>query len=308
MTVLRAKVAGQWIDVTGGGAAFVGPNDPGPSYSMWFDSDAPNPVDVNTARWNSAWGVQWLASPLGAAGVNVGSGVVLPLAQAPAMVFLQGRRYRFRASARAVSPQAGGNWASMSIQVVNFMAGLGSFDNYSITPYGYTSMWLDAVVNGDGGTYAPTFNFSNSSTVTQPVTIYLDGPTGTAYIEDVGPVTPAAVVPVVPTTIWQPMAPLYINSWADYGAPYGPAYYRLLGDMVQMRGLISGGTSATVPIATLPVGYRPQYEPIFTTSCNGGHTELRINTGGTLSIPSAYPAGCAPNSWTSLTGVTFPVS
>ena len=307
MTVLRAKVAGQWIDVTGGGAAFVGPNDPGPSYSMWYDSDAPNPVDVNTARWNTAWGVQWAVSNVGAAGTNIAAGATLVVATAPAMVFLAGRRYRFRASARAVQPQSGGQWASFSWSIQNFMSGLGSFDNYAITPYGYTSIQIDAVVNGDGGTYAPTFNIVNSSTVTQPISIWLDGPTGNCYIEDVGPVTPAAVVPVVPTTIWQPLGPLLQNGWVNYGAPYGPAWYRLIGDMVQLRGLISSGTSPTAQICTLPAGYIPQYQPIFTVACNGGNAEVRIDTAGNMNTPSAG-AGSSPQSWMSLTGITYPVS
>lgn len=106
------------------------------------------------------------------------------------------------------------------------------------------------------------------------------------------------------TTPWIPLAGLYSGGWVDYGAPYGPAKYRKIGnDMVQLRGLIQSG--ATGVICTLPVGYRPQYEPIISTACYFGNAEIRVNTSGQVSLASVTPAGAVGSTWTSLTGVTF---
>ena len=306
MTVLRAKVAGQWIDVTGGGAAFVGPNDPGPSYNMWYDTDAPNPVDPDTARWNSAWGMVWMATGVGGTGVTMTTSQTLTVATAPAMVFQAGRRYRVGASCRAVAPQTDGTRVSPRWQVGPMPGGIA--DAYSVTESGYTSMLINALCTGDGGTYTPVFNIVNGGapTANAPITLYLDNLTGNCFIEDVGPSTPAAVVPQVPTTMWQ-LLPL-VNGWIHYGAPYGPAYYRKVGDMVQLRGLVSSGTSATAVICGLPAGYLPQYQPIFTVTCNGGSAEVRVDQStGNVGVQSFYPATATPTGWISLTGITYSV-
>lgn len=41
MTVLKAKVGGQWVEVGGGDEVFVGPDDPGAAYELWYDTDDP---------------------------------------------------------------------------------------------------------------------------------------------------------------------------------------------------------------------------------------------------------------------------
>lgn len=111
----------------------------------------------------------------------------------------------------------------------------------------------------------------------------------------------------------------FVNGWTDYGAPYGPAYYRKVGDEVQLRGLIMSGTVPST-VATLPVGYRPQYEPIFACDCAHltanwtGIVEVRVTTAGTIDITprlipqSGWPAASAPSSWTSLSEVRFSVT
>jgi hypothetical protein len=108
-----------------------------------------------------------------------------------------------------------------------------------------------------------------------------------------------------------------VNGWTHYGAPYGPALYRRIGDEVQLRGLTQGGSSATAAICTLPVGFRPLHEPICATICAGGVTEIRVNTLGVVAIQSWNPPAGAvisgwgpasPTVWTSLAGVTFSVT
>jgi hypothetical protein len=94
----------------------------------------------------------------------------------------------------------------------------------------------------------------------------------------------------------------FTSGWVDYGAPYGPAYYRKKDGDVQLRGLISTGTAGV--ITTLPVGYRPQYEPIFAVDIQSGIAEVRVATSGTVSI-TAIPGFTLMSSWTSLANVTF---
>jgi len=60
-------------------------------------------------------------------------------------------------------------------------------------------------------------------------------------------------------TDWNPawIAPTFLNSWVNYGAPWEVAGYRKYpnGD-VAMRGLVKNGTHG-LNIFVLPVGYRP---------------------------------------------------
>lgn len=95
----------------------------------------------------------------------------------------------------------------------------------------------------------------------------------------------------------------FAGAWVDYAAPYGPAYYRKVGDIVYLRGLIS--TGAVGAICTLPVGFRPQYEPIVVVACFQGSAEIRISTAGVVSLASVTPVGANGTTWTTLTGVTF---
>lgn len=123
--------------------------------------------------------------------------------------------------------------------------------------------------------------------------------------------TATAVVP------WIRLNTLLVNGWTDYGAPYGPVYYRKVDDEVQLRGLMSG-TTAISTVCTMPVGYRPQYEPIFICSCANGMVEVRVTTGGAVNITgSGVPAPAwgpnppgpfNPASWTSLSQVRYSVT
>ena len=98
-------------------------------------------------------------------------------------------------------------------------------------------------------------------------------------------------------TSWHPFA--YVNSWANYGAPFGPAGYRKLSNgLVVLKGLVQGGVAAT--IATLPAGYRPGHQGLFNmqTSPNVA-CRIDIATNGVIS----HTGGNA--GWISLNGITF---
>jgi hypothetical protein len=56
------------------------------------------------------------------------------------------------------------------------------------------------------------------------------------------------------TTAWT--AVTFAGTWANYGSGYQGMEYRKVGDMVQLRGVIAGGTSGTT-VCTLPAGFRP---------------------------------------------------
>lgn len=53
--------------------------------------------------------------------------------------------------------------------------------------------------------------------------------------------------------------PAFENSWGNYDATYGPTrFIKTASGVVYIEGLVSNGTiSTTLPVFTLPVGYRP---------------------------------------------------
>jgi hypothetical protein len=302
MTVLRAKVGGNWIDITGGGAAFVGPNDPGPSYNLWYDSDATNTNDADVARWNSAWGIVAVGIGRGA-GISTPASTVTALTNPLAVTLQVGRRYRLAANVRAISNA--GATAAAQFQLWDNGANSGGFDYWQLVPTGnYDNCHIDALLVGDG--LAHSYDVRVNPGVA--MSMWFDMATHAFYVEDIGPTSPAVQQPVVLTTPWQNIGPLLVNGWVNYGAPYGPAFYRLIGDVVELRGLISGSTPTAV-ICTLPVGYRPPYEYIYSCACGPGGTfvEVRISTAGVVTPVTPGPSA-APQSWMSLSQLRFSVT
>lgn len=79
----------------------------------------------------------------------------------------------------------------------------------------------------------------------------------------------------------------YTNSggttWTDYGGVYQPGQYRIVGDMVYLRGLCKRTAGAGTTIATLPAGYRPAtYTQLVSTKASGGIARIDIATSGTI--------------------------
>lgn len=85
--------------------------------------------------------------------------------------------------------------------------------------------------------------------------------------------------------------PAFVNGWSNYGdAGFGASGFRKTADgLVVMRGLIAGGTTA-VTAFTLPVGYRPNLNLIFSTMADGTPCEMRIFPGGEVQIYRQAPA------------------
>jgi len=99
---------------------------------------------------------------------------------------------------------------------------------------------------------------------------------------------------VAPDTSWQTFS--YVNSWVDYGAPYGPAGYRKLpSGLVVLKGLVQSGVAST--IAT---GYRPGHQGLFNMQTNPNVAcRVDVSTAGVIS----HTGGSA--GWLSLNGITF---
>lgn len=92
------------------------------------------------------------------------------------------------------------------------------------------------------------------------------------------------------------------NAWANYGSGYATAGYIKTSDsLVMLKGLIASGvaTSGTI-IATLPLGYRPANNLMFTTETNSNvPSRVDINPDGTIRIQ------IGSNGWLSLDGINF---
>ena len=240
------------------------PSDPGTE--LWYDTDELNTSDPDTARWNSAWGILWKLAPLGTAtgGTPLAALATLTLGSPGAMLFATGRRYRFRGTVRAVTPQTAGQLSSFSLSVTGMPSG--AIDSYAITTSGYTSLMLDAVFDGDGLIHTPVFTVVNNAAVTPvPITLFLNALSSNVYVEDVGPVAFSAPPPNQPASVWAPL-PLSAG-WSAFSlTDWRSASYRLIGDEVQLEGLImnpSVPSAQPVIIATLPVGFRPPKDDMF---------------------------------------------
>jgi hypothetical protein len=93
----------------------------------------------------------------------------------------------------------------------------------------------------------------------------------------------------------EPWAPLALTSpWVDYGFSWIGAGIRRVGDMVELRGLVAGGTSGTT-IATLPIGFRPPGDLVMTTACDvgGGNVFARIDARASGAVIAFFPPGTA---------------
>ena len=113
----------------------------------------------------------------------------------------------------------------------------------------------------------------------------------------------------------------YQNSWKGYnGPPFGNAsFYKDSSGVVHLSGLTCSENSqdptvctsgtligATVPIFTLPVGFRPASQLLFTTLSYGGsnyeHTRIDVTTAGVVELISPPNGG---ENWVSLDGISF---
>ena len=97
-------------------------------------------------------------------------------------------------------------------------------------------------------------------------------------------------------------APTLNTDWSNYSGAFTQAGYRkdALG-MVQLKGLVKKSSAVSTPdtIFTLPVGFRPTTEKLFTVTSNLTAGEVRVTTGGAVNVL----AGDA--NYVSLDGLSF---
>jgi hypothetical protein len=95
-------------------------------------------------------------------------------------------------------------------------------------------------------------------------------------------------------------APTFLNSWTNFGAPYNLAKYRKVGDMVQLRGLIAGGTVGTgTPFFLLPTGFRPPAASVHVVVSNNLFGRINVNADGNCVVEVGN------NAFVSLDGINF---
>jgi hypothetical protein len=104
----------------------------------------------------------------------------------------------------------------------------------------------------------------------------------------------AALKTATAVTAWTNL--VLTNGWTNVGG-WGIPQYRKVGDMVQLRGLVSGG-AANSSLTTLPVGFRPPDQMTLPYAVNGtGANYLSIQPTGSV---QPFVAG-----YCSLSGLSF---
>ena len=143
--------------------------------------------------------------------------------------------------------------------------------------------------NTQGEIAFSTRNAATDTALTERMRILANGNVG------IGSSTPGAALDIVGNvkisgTIAQPgwTAVTYTNGWSDYGLQWAPvAYFKDKNNIVHLRGLAAGGTCGN-GIFTLPAGYRPAYQLLFTTMAASALARPRCHSGG------SRPYECKP--------------
>jgi hypothetical protein len=98
------------------------------------------------------------------------------------------------------------------------------------------------------------------------------------------------------------IAPTFQNGWGDFGGGFVTAGYRKIGDIVYLRGFISGGTIAAACF-TLPLGYRPAQTHRMSSVSYDVFCEIEISASSAGVIALTGNSG-----WVSLSNIQFDVS
>jgi len=298
MPTLKARIGGAWVPVAGGSdEVSIGPNDPGDTTTeLWYDTDEPNLYEPDTSRWNTAWGIVGVGtfSAGQGAGWVAGSFITNPLT----LTLVNGRRYRVNCVARAVSSTSS---VAFSLQLWDNGVAQSEDEWVQILNVGFNRVKMESLRVGDGAAHTflfkPVGGFAAGTVAGYPTWF---------YVEDVGPVSLSSNPPAQPPSVWT--AVTYQNGWTDFDSAR-TVRYRMLGDMVQIQGLMKGGTAAVgTPAFVLPVGYRPRADVQFIVAASptSGINNVWVNNVGVVST-AAIGAGTA-NGYVYLDAVAFPVT
>jgi len=250
MGILYARTGGKWVPVAQGSA---------------------------DQRWFSAWGIVATTPPNGVVTVPAGSA---PTVLTPVLNFttIVGRRYRLTFLARATQPASAP--VASNLGLFDGATDTGALSWWAYMPAPYAGFTATMLLDGDGLAHAYTVRMGQNAA--QAVTVWVDSPVSSFFIEDMGPVTGSSLIPQVAITPWT--APTLLNGWVNVAATtWAPAAYRKVGDEVQLRGLISRPTAVGVGAASimfnLPSGFRPPVGLIVTgdvAAANYGGLSARI--------------------------------
>lgn len=95
--------------------------------------------------------------------------------------------------------------------------------------------------------------------------------------------------------LWTPFS--LQNSWVDYSPPYASAAYtKTSAGVILLKGMIRSGSGT---VATLPAGYRPAMQTMFTTTASQAASRIDIRSDGTIGV------AVGSNTWVSLDGIEF---
>ena len=306
MPTLKARIGGVWVDVGGGGGTdevWISDTAPaGTTQELWYDTDEPNLFAPDTARWNSAWGVV-ATTNFSSPGFNVTNTWTTAGVPPITATTVVGRRYRLIIDMRAWGPASANVDCVLNVSIWNgSTAGSpissGLMDAYAYSFYQwdgfhYSSMFF----NGDGAVHTFTAAFMCAQAVVAVYPVQL-------YLEDVGPVSMASNPPAQPASVWTNMA--LLNGWTNVGGGNTPGQYRLLGDVVQIRGELAYAPGFANPFAVLPVGMRPSTVSNFPIANNTSATaalRLYVDTGGGMGV-----SGITGNTQFGLGMVSFSVT
>jgi hypothetical protein len=292
MTGRRSTASTGTVSVinTGNNPLWLMVEDLGPIARVGVSPPAGQPVV--TAAGN-ALGVIAVAGMVGHSGAAIAANTVTPVSN-PVSAFLQsGRRYRLSGSIRASS--AASNAAYLRVTGPSWLP---SHDTWVVQSGNYDQINLSILVDGTGATETFTLNYASqaaSNLWDEQITSYF-------YIEDVGPNTSPALPITAQPAPWIPVA-TFQNGWTNYGSGWYVAQYRKVGDEVQLRGLIKGGTNATVGFY-LPPGFRPvSSAQHFATPSVDTLAVIRVAVDGGVQMGNPSQSG-----WLDLSGVRFSVT
>lgn len=106
---------------------------------------------------------------------------------------------------------------------------------------------------------------------------------------------------------------VFATDWSNFGAPFATCKVHLVGGRAYLNGLIrfaGTGPFTSGTIATLPVGFRPVEQQIFSTLCSGATGICRVDAtpSGFISLSSTPAASIPTLGWITLSGLNYPIS
>lgn len=158
-----------------------------------------------------------------------------------------------------------------------------------------------AILDGSGEPSVPVQNLLDDDLAAGDRVMVMLVPPHGAFV--IGRITVAATQPEAVHVVGAASQPAFVAPWAWFGAGWvEPSYWIDVDGWVHLAGLLARGAAVTgSTIFTLPVGYRPAVDRVF--SVNGGAVHQQITVAATGAVRWFQGAG-APGD-VSLSGIRF---